>query len=589
MMANSLKQTLEDKDQEEQSASNPISIAEDDANEDETEPDVVEKLPSDQASQVAQVPSPVAPPAIAQQAAPAVAPAQLAVPAPPKFPTAQEYNAHDMAEMQDAATRKITPQTYASMFADKSTLGKIGTLFGLMLSGAGSGLAHQSNALLDMMNKLIDNDLNAQKTNVSNAQNFLNLSYGHEVQQAQIRKMEFENLATQAGIKATEAGTELTKTQTKKEAAAVKKAEAELQGLARLNKAKNTVEALGYEQAAKGLGNDQSALSGTPSAPMAAPVNNQTTPSAGGQQSTQNTIPHPDDMKIAGVAAPFRAKNRMLTAVSQYLGDAVANNPQGQAVFQNTIMPAIQAEQAKNNQQAEAAQNLASAQEEAPYQDVVTDRNRLNNMITLGRMNPKLPVNVAIHDEAQVNDEIAATQQLRNEYGNWASTFKELEALKNAGQVPASRMVGAAASSLGSILGGIGGSFLGHPVEGGIAGGVAGEGVGSALKEVFERKRNATIGLLQQRLGKNLDSILPSWSDDPQSVAAAWKKGVQNFKSEDFKLNRNLKTYGLVKPFPELKYEPVKANSTKIPFRPENKKQDFSVSGLPDLLQGEGD
>ena len=88
---------------------------------------------------------------------------------------AQDLLQHRQAFQEDLQNGHITPETYASLYGKKDTLGKIGTLFGLMVSGAGSGLAHQPNALLQMMDKTIDRDLEAQKLSKENALNFLRI------------------------------------------------------------------------------------------------------------------------------------------------------------------------------------------------------------------------------------------------------------------------------------------------------------------------------------------------------------------------------------------------------------------------------
>jgi hypothetical protein len=102
---------------------------------------------------------------------------QQATPTLQITPTTQaEYMQHANQTSADLANGHIQPETYSDLFAHKSTLGKIGTLFGLMLSGAGSGLAHQPNMLMDMMNKEIDRDLDAQKSSALNAQNILRIN-----------------------------------------------------------------------------------------------------------------------------------------------------------------------------------------------------------------------------------------------------------------------------------------------------------------------------------------------------------------------------------------------------------------------------
>lgn len=91
----------------------------------------------------------------------------------------------DSKWQQDLQNQHITPETYSDLFNKKGTLGKIGAVFGLMMSGAGSGLSHQPNALLAMMNQEIQNDLEAQKSSKSNAQNFLRINQQQQMNLAQ--------------------------------------------------------------------------------------------------------------------------------------------------------------------------------------------------------------------------------------------------------------------------------------------------------------------------------------------------------------------------------------------------------------------
>lgn len=110
----------------------------------------------------------------------------------------------DMAEhvryATDIANGQIHPKTYSELFAknedgsDRGTLGRIGTLFGLMVSGAGSGLTHQPNMLMEMMNKEIDRDFEKQKINKEGARNFLSVQYAHDLQEAQAAE---HNIRTQ--------------------------------------------------------------------------------------------------------------------------------------------------------------------------------------------------------------------------------------------------------------------------------------------------------------------------------------------------------------------------------------------------------
>jgi hypothetical protein len=73
-----------------------------------------------------------------------------------------EHAAHFQADLN---TGKVTPETYQDLFNKQGTLGKIGTIFGLLVSGAGAGLTHQPNMMMELMNKTIQNDFDAQKFN----------------------------------------------------------------------------------------------------------------------------------------------------------------------------------------------------------------------------------------------------------------------------------------------------------------------------------------------------------------------------------------------------------------------------------------
>lgn len=82
----------------------------------------------------------------------------------------------------DDANGHIKPKTMHDLLwknpdgSDKGLLGKIGTVFGLLLSGAGSGLTHQPDVLMSMLQKQIDNDIEAQSRSASNAQNLFKIN-----------------------------------------------------------------------------------------------------------------------------------------------------------------------------------------------------------------------------------------------------------------------------------------------------------------------------------------------------------------------------------------------------------------------------
>jgi hypothetical protein len=96
---------------------------------------------------------------------------------------AQEMNDHDLALQRDLAMGAIKPKSYADLVGP-GLMGRIGTFFGLLVSGAGAGLTHQPNALLGMMDKEIERDIDRQKTEKTNAQNWYKLHFEHQAQQA---------------------------------------------------------------------------------------------------------------------------------------------------------------------------------------------------------------------------------------------------------------------------------------------------------------------------------------------------------------------------------------------------------------------
>lgn len=122
--------------------------------------------------------------------------------APPKTPqmVAQDMTQHDLDFQKDMQMGHVKPETYQSLYAKKDTLGKIGTLFGLLVSGAGAGLTHQPNAVLEMMNKEIQNDFEAQQKTQGNAQNWYTATKNHDLQKAQMEQMGVQNLQTLTNV-----------------------------------------------------------------------------------------------------------------------------------------------------------------------------------------------------------------------------------------------------------------------------------------------------------------------------------------------------------------------------------------------------
>ncbi len=136
----------------------------------------------------------------AEQAAPA-APMQNSTPVQTfqshKQNDSQQIGQEYQSYVNDVNNGHITPETYHDLFAKKDTMGKIGTLFGLMVAGAGAGLTHQPNAVLEMMNKEIDRDLQAQQSSSQNKQNFLKIN-----QQNMMNVANAKNITAEANTKA---------------------------------------------------------------------------------------------------------------------------------------------------------------------------------------------------------------------------------------------------------------------------------------------------------------------------------------------------------------------------------------------------
>lgn len=123
-------------------------------------------------------------------------------PVDPKAQIQQHLTEQDAAWQHDLQNGHITPQTYQSLFANKNTLGKVGTLFGLLVSGFGAGVTGKENAVMELMNNQIKQDLEAQKSSKDNAQNYLRINMQHQLNDAQIKKMQQEGTLNTAQAKA---------------------------------------------------------------------------------------------------------------------------------------------------------------------------------------------------------------------------------------------------------------------------------------------------------------------------------------------------------------------------------------------------
>lgn len=74
----------------------------------------------------------------------------------------------------DIKDQHIDPNHY---WNDKSTLGKVSTALGMILSGWGSGISGQPNMAVNFLNANIDRDINAQKANLGKQESLLSAYY----------------------------------------------------------------------------------------------------------------------------------------------------------------------------------------------------------------------------------------------------------------------------------------------------------------------------------------------------------------------------------------------------------------------------
>lgn len=189
--------------------------------------------------------SPAAPAAIsAAPAAPAAAATgQMGPPSPTEhiqsqisqLPSDQQkqvysniYNDHAQKFAADLMNNHIEPKTIGDLMG-KGTFGKIGGIFGMIMAGAGAGLAHQPNMLMELMQKQIDNDLQAQKANVSNKQNLYQLTMQHDLNESAIAKQQADVLMQQAQMSKIPQEKEMLKAQAQNLYATANKTEQERQ------------------------------------------------------------------------------------------------------------------------------------------------------------------------------------------------------------------------------------------------------------------------------------------------------------------------------------------------------------------------
>jgi hypothetical protein len=269
------------------------------------------------------------------------------LPVDPDLPAKVEQHLNQQSEMfaNELAAGHIHPKTISDLYGSKDTLGKIGMIFGLIVSGAGSGLAHQTNAALDLINKELDRDLDAQKSSNTNAQNWYTQSLKHDMDVAYRDKIIFDKTLTSAQARLADANAELERANTTRVPADI--------AVAQANRDKILAEIDGIYAAAD-------------------------------FQKFKNDV--------AGVSNT--AETRQAIAAGQYLQNTIDKMPQGaerdraQGVYDTVIAPAIGAKVTDKNAQTGAAAGAAAAAARKAPPGVAT---RLPGQVKTQATAPKAP------------------------------------------------------------------------------------------------------------------------------------------------------------------------------------------------------
>lgn len=423
-----------------------------------------------------------------------------------------------IAFAHDLDNGMIKPETYSDLFAKKDTLGKIGTLFGLLVSGAGSGLSGQSNAVMDMMNKQIQNDIEAQKTNQGNRQTWYSMAMKQEANTAAIDSQNADTAAKLVGV-----------------------------------------HSAGLDAQAKSYRNAMAGMPATNASTMATNY-------------VMAAIPHIQQNSINRLA-PGPGQQQAQWTLDNVLKPNVAqmiNNNLDQLAQKKATLEAINPDPVKKAvSDAQQNPNLA-----IDPRGPAVDMDKLTKAENAGLFAPGLPKTISPEDAKIIDSEVKGLQQNRTNYADAEHAFNVLQNTVNAGQSPGLNIANAATKGVGTV----GGGFLGGALGAGL--GLAATtpitaGIG-AMKDMYERTRNQLIEPLKNRLRKDLseeqktalvNAILPSWVDrTPENLKTGHDLLVQHFKSQETGENftPRLNYYdqnipGLKKPFPEIPYIPPKS------------------------------
>ncbi len=456
----------------------------------------------------------------------------------PKTPEqmAQEKTQKNLQLADDLRFNRIEPKTVGDLIGEKSTTGKIGTIFGLLLSGAGSGLSHQPNALLEMMNKQIERDVEAQKQNQANKQTWF--------------KAGLEQLQTFADTNLTNA--QAGKTAADTDFQRFKNAEAGVTNMEATNDAANNT-TIGE------MVKLQHVINAMPAGPQK---------DAYQQVYDQKAVPF------------FMNKIQQRNIETEQKKAAIkALNPG--LVAQQGYAPGV------NPKTGEASIGKDSSG---------VNEDKFNSMMIKGQRNYEvgginkgdaIPKDV----QTQARDEKAKLNLNRKNYADTAAAAAALNELKNAGQVPGVDSASNAVSALASI----GGALFGGPAGAAVAGTGAKLATalpGETLKEYFERNRQIEIDALAERLGynksdaakmKQINALMPSWADDDKSRKRSWELMNKHFKNNPEEETPVLNQFGLKYKAPTYAFP-----NNKIKSAPSgSKKKDETSAAAPEVKKEE--
>lgn len=418
----------------------------------------------------------------------------------------------------DVASGAVDPNTSSGLYANKSTPHKIGTLFGLLLSGIGSGMTHQPNMLMEMMNRELDRDLEAQKTNKTGALNFLNAKAQQNLLDAQAAEHRMNTIGKRGDVDRNSMNTYMY---------------GHSQGIP------------GYETYPGYYMRLMNLASVEPEAKIA-----MITDTMGRIKKTAPNTPAAQ----AAVAGLEQHSNKEIAKLHQ----------RGLEKGKKAAMDAANAPDARRPVLNERLLNQATA---------------LGGTLRPGDFRPNNAITP--EEAAAIRTEKGEAGILRNGYYDAVDSFKKIAALPKAGQMPGLvEGVTAGSAGLGGLLGSLIPGGLGVGIGGALAGS-AGHGAAKSLQQAWEDQRNTQTGALMQKLPNSWSedakkefvvSHMPAWQDidDPKRLGEKFRKMGQAFSSQektptidtvDDRFGHKFKT-----PFPQLEFSmPEKAKNDAPP------------------------